>query len=144
RVPGVGNVLVFGVGQYAMRVWLDPEALRVRGLAPTDVIQAIQQQSQQVTGGQIGTPPAPQGQNFQYTVNVEGRLADPAEFGNIIVKINSANGGQITRLKDIGRVELGAQTYAQSFELDNKPAAGIAIFQLPNANALNVATLVNA
>jgi HAE1 family hydrophobic/amphiphilic exporter-1 len=144
RVPGVGNVLVFGVGQYAMRVWLDPDALRIRGLTPNDVIQAIQQQSQQVTAGQIGTPPAPQGQNFQYTVNVEGRLADPAEFANIIVKINSANGGQITRVKDIGRVELGAQTYAQSFELNNKPAAGIAIFQLPNANALNVATQVNA
>src|ERR1700722_7781127 len=144
RVLGVGNVLVFGVGQYAMRIWLDPDALRIRGLTPNDVIQAIQQQSQQVTAGQIGTPPAPQGQNFQYTVNVEGRLADPAEFADIIVKINSANGGQITRVKDIGRVELGAQTYAQSFELDNKPAAGIAIFQLPNANALNVATQVNA
>jgi hydrophobic/amphiphilic exporter-1 (mainly G- bacteria), HAE1 family len=144
RVPGVGNVVVFGVGQYAMRVWLDPEALQSRGLIPADVIQAIQQQSQQVTAGQIGTPPAPEGQNFQYTVNVEGRLADPAEFSDIIVKINAANGGQITRVKDVGRVELGAQTYAQSFTLDGKPAAGIAVYQLPNANALDVANRVNA
>src|SRR5580692_590258 len=73
RVPGVGNVVIFGVGQYAMRVWLDPDALRNRGLTPADVIGAIQQQSQQVTSGQIGTPPAPDSQNFQYTVNVEGR-----------------------------------------------------------------------
>ena len=108
------------------------------------MIKAVQQQSQQVTAGQIGTPPAPEGQNFQYTVNVEGRLADPGAFNDIIVKINGANGGQITRVKDVARVELGAQTYAQSFTLDGKPAAGIAIFQLPSANALNVATQVNA
>jgi hydrophobic/amphiphilic exporter-1 (mainly G- bacteria), HAE1 family len=144
RVPGVGNVGVFGVGQYAMRVWLDPESLRIRGLAPSDIIQAIQQQSQQVTAGQIGTPPAPTTQAFQFTVNVEGRLNDAAEFENIIVKVSGANGGQITRLKDVARVELGAQTYAQSFTLDGKPAAGIAVFQLPGANALNVATAVNA
>jgi HAE1 family hydrophobic/amphiphilic exporter-1 len=144
RVPGVGSVVVFGVGQYAMRIWLDPDVLRSRGLTPADVIGAVQQQNQQVTGGQIGTPPAPETQAFQYTVNVEGRLADPAEFGGIIVKVNGANGGQITRVRDVARVELGAQTYAQSFTLDGKPAAGIAVFQLPNANALNVATNVSA
>jgi hydrophobic/amphiphilic exporter-1 (mainly G- bacteria), HAE1 family len=144
RVPGVGNVNVFGVGQYSMRIWLDPQALYSRGLTPQDVIGVIQQQSQQVTAGQIGTPPAPAGQDFQFTVNVEGRLSDPAEFGNIIVKVDSANGGQITRVKDVGRVELGAQTYSQAFELNGKQAAGMAIFQLPNANALDVATRVNA
>ena len=144
RVPGVGNVGVFGVGQYSMRIWLDPQTLQARGLAPEDVIKAIQQQSQQVTAGQVGAPPAPAGQDFQYTVNVEGRLIDPAEFGNIIVKVDSSNGGQITRVKDVGRVELGAQTYSQSSRLNGKPAAGIAIYQLPTANALNVATLVNA
>jgi hydrophobic/amphiphilic exporter-1 (mainly G- bacteria), HAE1 family len=144
RVPGVGNVNVFGVGQYSMRIWLDPQTLQARGLAPQDVIKAIQQQSQQVTSGQVGAPPAPAGQNFQYTVNVEGRLIDPAEFANIIVKIDSSNGGQITRVKDVGRVELGAQTYSQSSRLNGKPAAGIAIYQLPTANALNVATRVNA
>ena len=144
RVPGVGNVVVFGVGQYAMRLWLNPDALRTRGLTPSDVIQAVQQQSQQVTAGQIGTPPAREGQTFQYTVNVEGRLADPVEFDDIILKVGGANGGQFTRVRDIASVELGAQTYAQSFALDGKPAAGIAIFQLPNANALNVASQVNA
>ena len=144
RVPGVGNVGVFGVGQYSMRIWLDPQTLQARGLAPEDVIRAIQQQSQQVTAGQVGAPPAPAGQVFQYTVNIEGRLIDSAEFANIIVKVDSSNGGQITRVKDVGRVELGAQTYSQSSRLNGKPAAGIAIYQLPTANALNVATLVNA
>ncbi len=144
RVPGVGNVNVFGVGQYSMRIWLDPQTLQARGLAPEDVIHAIQQQSQQVTAGQVGAPPAPSGQVFQYTVNIEGRLADPAEFANIIVKVDSSNGGQITRVKDVGRVELGAQTYSQASRLNGKPSAGIAIYQLPTANALNVATLVNA
>ncbi|MFL5255677.1 MAG: efflux RND transporter permease subunit [Rhodopila sp.] len=144
RVPGVGNVNVFGVGQYAMRVWMDPEKLYARGLTPQDVVQVIQQQSQQVTAGQIGAPPAPPGQAFQYTVNVEGRLSDPAQFANIIVKVDPSNGGQITRIRDIGRVELGAQTYSQSFDLNGKPAAGIAIFQTPDANALEVATRVRA
>jgi hydrophobic/amphiphilic exporter-1 (mainly G- bacteria), HAE1 family len=144
RLPGVGNVNVFGVGQYAMRVWMDPEKLYARGLTPQDVVQVIQQQSQQVTAGQIGAPPAPAGQAFQYTVNVEGRLTDPAEFANIIVKVDPSNGGQITRIKDIGRVELGAQTYSQNFALNGKPAAGVAIFQSPDANALDVATRVRA
>jgi HAE1 family hydrophobic/amphiphilic exporter-1 len=144
RVPGVGNVNVFGVGQYSMRIWLDPQTLQARGLAPQDVIQAIQQQSQQVTGGQVGSPPAPSGQDFQYTVNVEGRLADPTQFGAIIVKVDSANGGQITRVRDVGRVELGAQTYSVASRLNGKPSAGIAIYQLPTANALDVAQRVNA
>ncbi len=144
RLLGVGNVNVFGVGQYSMRIWLDPQTLHARGLAPQDVINAIQQQSQQVTAGQIGAPPAPANQDFQYTVNVEGRLADPAEFGNIVVKVDTSNGGQITRVKDVARVELGAQTYSQTSQLNNRPAAGVAIFQLPNANALNVAALVDA
>ncbi len=144
RLPGVGNVNVFGVGQYSMRIWLDPPALLARGLTPQDVINVVQQQSQQVTAGQIGAPPAPANQDFQYTVNVEGRLADPAEFGNIVVKVDSSNGGQITRIKDIGRVQLGAQTYSQVSRLNNQPSAGVAIFQLPNANALNVAQLVDA
>jgi HAE1 family hydrophobic/amphiphilic exporter-1 len=144
RLPGVGNVNVFGVGQYSMRIWLDPQALLARGLTPQDVINVVQQQSQQVTAGQIGAPPAPADQAFQYTVNVEGRLANPTEFGNIVVKVDSSNGGQITRIKDIGRVELGAQTYSQVSRLNNQPSAGVAIFQLPNANALNVAQLVDA
>ncbi len=141
RIPGVGNVNVFGVGQYAMRVWLDPQLLYRRGLTPQDVVQAIQQQSQQVAGGQIGAPPAPGGQDFQYTVNVAGRLADPAEFGAIVVK---SAAGAVTRLSEVARVELGAQTYSQVFRVDGAPAAGLAIFLTPDANALQVATLVRA
>ena len=101
------------------------------------MIQALQQQSQQVTAGQIGMPPAPHGQAFQYTLNVHGRLDDAEQFENIIVKTGS--GGDDHRLRDVGRVELGAQTYSQIFTLDGKPAAGIAIFQSPGANALDVA-----
>lgn len=144
RVPGVGNVNIFGVGQYSMRIWLDPQKLYARGLVPNDVIQVIQQQSQQVTAGQIGTPPAAQGQQFQYTVNLNGRLSDPAQFADIIVKAASDQGGRITRLRDVARVELGAQTYSQMFQLDGRPATGIAIFQLPDANALDVASRVKA
>ncbi|MBC7578681.1 MAG: efflux RND transporter permease subunit [Tardiphaga sp.] len=136
RLPGVGNVTVFGAGQYAMRVWLDPSKLQVRGLMPQDVIQAIQQQSQQVAAGQIGMPPTPAGQAFQYTLNVNGRLDDPAAFEDIIVKTGYS--GDVTRVRDVGSVELGAQTYSQLFSLNQKPAVGIGVFQSPGANALEV------
>jgi hydrophobic/amphiphilic exporter-1 (mainly G- bacteria), HAE1 family len=142
RLPGVGSVTVFGAGQYSMRVWLDPNKMQARGLTTQDVIQALQQQSEQVTAGQIGMPPAPPGQSFQYTLNVLGRLDDPDAFADVIVKTGGA--GDLTRVRDIGRVELGAQTYGQIFTLDRKPAAGLAIYQLPGANALNVAAEVRA
>ena len=142
RVPGVGNVTVFGAGQYSMRVWLDPNKLLARGLTPQDVIQSIQQQSQQVTAGQVGAPPAPDGQAFQVTLNVQGRLSDPAQFDDIVVKTGS--NGELTRIRDIGRVELGAQTYGQTFTLNSNPAAGMGVFQLPGANALDVAKRVRA
>jgi hydrophobic/amphiphilic exporter-1 (mainly G- bacteria), HAE1 family len=141
RIPGVGNVNVFGVGQYAMRIWLDPQKLYSYGLTPSDVINVVQQQSQQVAGGQVGAPPAPAGQAFQYTVSVQGRLTDPKQFGAIVVK---SSNGQLVRIRDIGHVELGAQTYSQVFRLNGKPAAGLAIFQNPDANALAVATAVRA
>jgi hydrophobic/amphiphilic exporter-1 (mainly G- bacteria), HAE1 family len=141
RVPGVGNVTVFGAGQYSMRVWLDPNQLQVRGLMPQDVIQAIQQQSQQVTAGQIGMPPTPPGQAFQYTLNVNGRLDDTGQFEDIIVK--TGNNGDVTRVRDVGRVELGAQTYSQVFSLNNQPATGIGVFQSPGANALEVEQAVS-
>ena len=136
RLPGVGNVTVFGAGQYSMRVWLDPNKLQARGLMPQDVIQAIQQQSQQVTAGQVGMPPTPAGQAFQYTLNVNGRLDDPGEFLDVIVK--TGNNGDVTRVRDVGRVELGAQTYSQIFSLNKQPATGIGVFQSPGANALEV------
>jgi len=136
RVPGVGNVTVFGAGQYSMRVWLDPNKLQVRNLVPQDVIQAIEQQSQQVTAGQVGAPPTPAGQAFQYTLNVNGRLDDPSQFENIIVKTGS--NGDVTRVRDVGSVELGAQTYSQIFSLNKQPSVGIGVFQSPGANALEV------
>jgi hydrophobic/amphiphilic exporter-1 (mainly G- bacteria), HAE1 family len=141
RLPGVGNVTVFGAGQYSMRVWLDPNKLQVRGLMPQDVIQAIQQQSQQVTAGQVGMPPTPVGQAFQYTLNVNGRLDDTSEFENVIVKTGS--NGDVTRVRDVGSVELGAQTYSQVFSLNKQPATGIGVFQSPGANALEVEKAVN-
>ncbi|MGP8232786.1 MAG: efflux RND transporter permease subunit [Methylovirgula sp.] len=142
RVPGVGNVNVFGAGQYAMRLWLDPNKLYARALTTQDVISAVQQQNEQVTAGQLGMPPVKAGQAFQYTLNVAGRLDDVHQFENIIVKTGS--NGAVTRIRDIGRVELGAQTYSQSFYLDKQPAAGIAIYQLPGANALAVEQAVEA
>jgi HAE1 family hydrophobic/amphiphilic exporter-1 len=136
RLSGVGNVTVFGAGQYSMRIWLDPSKLQVRGLMPQDIIQSIQQQSQQVSAGQIGMPPTPAGQAFQYTLNINGRLDDPGEFEDIIVK--TGDNGDVTRVRDVGRVELGAQTYSQIFSLNQKPAVGIGVFQSPGANALEV------
>jgi HAE1 family hydrophobic/amphiphilic exporter-1 len=136
RLSGVGNVTVFGAGQYSMRIWLDPSKLQVRGLMPQDIIQSIQQQSQQVSAGQIGMPPTPAGQAFQYTLNINGRLDDPSEFEDIIVK--TGDNGDVTRVRDVGRVELGAQTYSQIFSLNQKPAVGIGVFQSPGANALEV------
>jgi hydrophobic/amphiphilic exporter-1 (mainly G- bacteria), HAE1 family len=142
RLPGVGNVNVFGAGQYSMRIWLDPEKLKARNLDAADVVTALQQQSQEVTAGQIGIPPTPPGVDFQYTVEVQGRLVDVDEFQNVIVK--TGDNGQITRIRDIGRVELGAQTYGQYFTLAGKPAAGIGIYQSPGANALDVEHAVKA
>jgi hydrophobic/amphiphilic exporter-1 (mainly G- bacteria), HAE1 family len=136
RLPGVGNVTVFGAGQYSMRVWLDPNKLQTRGLMPQDVVQAIQQQSQQVASGQIGTPPTPPGQAFQITLNVNGRLDDASQFEDIIVK--TGNNGDVSRVRDVGWVELGAQTYSQIFSLNKQPATGIGVFQSPGANALEV------
>ncbi|MBM3647053.1 MAG: multidrug efflux RND transporter permease subunit [Alphaproteobacteria bacterium] len=144
RLPGVGNTQVLGIGEYSMRVWLDPQKLYTYGLTPSDVSRVIQEQSQPVTAGQVGAPPAPKGQDFQFTVDIRGRLSTPEEFSNIIVKSAQGNGGRILRLKDIGRVELGAQTYTMTSKLNGKPDAAIAIYQLPDANALDVAKRVNA
>src|ERR1700742_3191230 len=136
RLSGVGNVTVFGAGQYSMRIWLDPNKLQSRGLMPQDVVQAIQQQSQQVTSGQIGIPPTPPGQAFQITLNVNGRLDDASQFEDIIVK--TGNNGDVSRVRDVGWVELGAQTYSQIFSLNKQPATGIGVFQSPGGNALEV------
>ena len=139
KLKGVGDVLVFGIGEYSMRIWLNPEEMLVRSLTPADVINAIQEQNQEVSAGQTGMPPVPEGQDFQITVNLNGALTEVEEFEDIIVKAADDAGAQVTRISDIGRVELGSQNYGQAFTLDNKPAAGLAIFQLPDANALDAA-----
>ena len=117
--------------------------MQARGLTPSDVIGIVQKQSEEVSAGSVGAPPAPKGQDFQYTLNVNGRLNDAPDYENIIVKVDAQNGGRITRLRDVGRVELGAQTYSQSFLQDGRPATGIAIYQLPEANAITVAKEVD-
>jgi hydrophobic/amphiphilic exporter-1 (mainly G- bacteria), HAE1 family len=144
RLPGVGSVKVFGAGTYSMRIWMDPQKLFSFGLVPKDVIDAIRQQSQNVAAGQVGMPPAPKDQQFQYTVDIQSRLNDPGQFGDIIVKDQTAQGGRLIRVRDIGRIELGSQTYAQDFRLNGKPAAGIGIYQTPEANSLQVGKAVSA
>jgi len=142
RLPGVGNVNVFGAGQYSMRVWLDPDKLKARSLDAQDVVQALQNQSQEVAAGQVGMPPTPPSVDFQLTIQLQGRLNDVSEYENVIVKTGS--NGEVTRLRDVGRVELGAQTYSQYFTLDGKQAAGVGVYQSPGANALDVEHAVKA
>ena len=142
RIPGVGDATVVGAGNYSMRLWLDPDKLEARNLTTEDVVAAVAEQNVQVAAGQIGAPPVPPGNPFQFSVSTLGRLTTPEQFANIIVKQTSQPAAEIVRIKDIGRVERGAQTYDQYFEVNGKPAAGIAIYQLPGANALDVANRV--
>src|SRR6266571_2579645 len=137
RLPGVGQVNIFGAGQYSMRIWLDPNKLYARSLTTEDVVNALKGQNQQVTAGQLGMPPAPNTQAFQYTLDIAGRFDDVSQFENIVVKTES--NGQMVYVRDVGRVELGAQTYSQVFTLNGKPSAGIGIYQTLEANALDVA-----
>jgi hydrophobic/amphiphilic exporter-1 (mainly G- bacteria), HAE1 family len=146
RIKGVGDIQIFGSSNYGMRIWLDPEKLKARSLTTLDVLASIQEQNIQVAAGQVGSPPTPNDQSFQYTVSTKGRLKDPAEFADIVVKTTPGDGegvgGKLTRIKDIARVELGGQVYDQWCDVSGRPAAGIAIFQLPGANALDVANQV--
>ena len=144
RIDGVGDISVHGAASYSMRLWLDPEKLKAHSLTTQDVVSAIQEQNVQVAAGQIGQPPAPPGQNFQYTIRTLGRLSDVVEFENIILKttVDKNLGARIIRVKDVARVELGAQVYDQYFQKNGNPAAGIGVYQLPGANALDVAKKV--
>ena len=137
RVQGVGNVQIFGDRTYAMRLWLDPKKLADYGLAATDVITALQDQNVQVAAGAIGEPPTNGNQPYQYTVQARGRLSTVEEFGNVIIKSNST--GYYLRVKDVGRVSLGAENYLTRSWDNGQTAIGIGIFQLPTANALTVA-----
>jgi HAE1 family hydrophobic/amphiphilic exporter-1 len=142
RIPGVGEVQVFPQSDYSMRVWLDPLQLRSRHITTQDVVNAIREQNVQVAAGQIGQPPAPRGQNFQYAVNVLGRLTEIEQFEDIIVK--TAEGGRVTRLKDVARIELGGKSYDLTSRMNGSPSASVAVYQLPGANALDVAVQVRA
>ncbi len=142
RVPGVGNVQVFGAGQFSMRIWLDPQRLSTYGLTASDVVTAVRQQNTQVAGGRIGGAPAPEGVAYEYTVNVPGRLADAPDFEKIVVKTSAD--GRIIRLRDVARVELGADSYSLSSQLNGEPSATIAIYQTPGSNIIGVATGVRA
>src|SRR6516162_311817 len=144
RLPGVGNVAVMGAGAYSMRIWMDPQKLYSFNLGPEDVIRSLKEQSQEVAAGQVGMPPAPKDQQFQYTIDILSRFNDPSQFAEIVVKDQTAQGGRLIKIKDVARIDLGAQTYSQDFKLDGKPAAGIAIYQTPDANSLNVAAVVAA
>ena len=152
RVPGVGNVVIFGERRYAMRIWLDPAKLAARGLTPLDVTTALQQQNIEVPAGQLGLPPSDPSQQYQMAVRVVGRLSDPHQFENIIVKSNAVatpsapgvvNGSAIVLMKDIARVELGAENYNTSLrygsvDIAQQQAVGVGVQQLSNANALDV------
>ena len=142
RVPGVGEVTVFGAKDFGMRIWLDPNRLKARGLTTSDVLSAIREQNVQVAAGQIGAPPSPPGQVFQYTINALGRLATVDEFENLIVKVG--RDGRLVRVRDVARVELGAQDYKWTVRLNGAPAVAMGIYQLPGANALSVAQGVRA
>ncbi|MDR3476379.1 MAG: efflux RND transporter permease subunit, partial [Devosia sp.] len=144
RLPGVGSVRVIGAGTYAMRVWMDPGKLQSFGLDPKDVIQAIREQNQNIAAGQTGMPPAPKDVQFQYTIDVKSRLDQPSEFANIVIKDQTAQGGRLIHLGDVARIELGSQTYSQEFRLNGKPAAGVAVYQTPDSNSLQVGKEVKA
>jgi len=140
RIPGVGSAQVFGAGEYSMRVWLDPDRLASRRLTTSDVIRAIREQNIQVAAGVLGAQPAPVDTTFQLSVNTRGRLTTEDEFADIVVR--ATPDGQITRVRDVGRVELGANMYALRSLLDNKPAVAIGIFQRPGTNAIEASNQV--
>src|SRR6202045_4134740 len=142
RLDGVGDVQIFGAGNYSMRVWLDPDKVASRNLTAGDVVRAIREQNVQVAAGALGAPPTPNSADFQLLVNTKGRLVTEADFGAIVVRAGDA--GQITRLRDVARIELGADTYALRSLLDNEPAVAIPVFARPGSNAIAISTAVRA
>src|SRR5207245_1070243 len=136
RLPGVGDVTYLGQRDYSMRLWLDPQKLATYNLNAQDVIQAVQAQNIQVAAGQIGQPPTPAGQTSQYIITILGRLEDADQFEKIILK---SSNGSLLYLKDVAKIQLGAQSYDQTCTLDGKPSVALSIYQLPGSNALEVA-----
>src|SRR5581483_9096310 len=137
RVPGIGNVQVFGAGQYAMRLWIKPDQLSKLGITVPEIVSAIQAQNTVNPAGQVGGAPAPKGQEYTYSVRAQGRLTSPEEFGDIIVR-EAPNGG-VVRLRDVARMELGSQDYSLKGRINGKAGAIIAVYQLPGTNAVDAA-----
>ncbi|MFS2157226.1 efflux RND transporter permease subunit [Pseudomonas sp. Pseusp122] len=140
RLGGVGDVQLFGMGDYSLRVWLDPNKTASRNITATDVVNAIREQNRQVAAGQLGAPPSPSATSFQMSINTQGRLVTEEEFENVIVR--AGDNGEITRVKDIARVELGSSQYALRSLLNNQPAVAIPIFQRPGSNAIDISNEV--
>ncbi|WP_342245189.1 efflux RND transporter permease subunit [Pseudomonas sp. OTU5201] len=140
RLDGVGDVQLFGMGNYSLRVWLDPNKVASRNLTATDVVNAIREQNRQVAAGALGAPPSDAGNSFQLSINTQGRLVTEEEFENIIIR--AGDDGEITRLKDIARVELGSNQYALRSLLNNQPAVAIPVFQRPGSNAIEISDAV--
>ncbi|HVO58980.1 MAG TPA: efflux RND transporter permease subunit, partial [Dongiaceae bacterium] len=142
RVKGVGDVIIFGERKYAMRLWLDPQKLAQHGLSASSVVSALQEQNLQVAAGQVGRPPSPSGQDYQVSVRAIGRLTEPAQFDNIVLK--TGTDGTLIRLKDVGHSELGAEDYGTLLRFNGHDAVGMGVSQLPGANALDVDRLAKA
>ncbi|HIQ44945.1 MAG TPA: efflux RND transporter permease subunit [Pseudomonas oleovorans] len=140
RLDGVGDVQLFGMGNYSLRVWLDPNKVASRGLTATDVVTAIREQNRQVAAGALGAPPSDAGNSFQLSINTQGRLVTEEEFEDIIIRVGE--NGEITRLRDIARVELGSNQYALRSLLNNQPAVAIPVFQRPGSNAIAISDAV--
>ncbi|MBX3712918.1 MAG: multidrug efflux RND transporter permease subunit [Lysobacter sp.] len=136
RIPGVGDAQAFGGGDYAMRLWLDPDRIAARGMTASDVLRAVREQNVQVSAGQLGAEPMPNGSDFLLPIHAKGRLQDEAEFGEIVLK--SGTDGEIVRLRDVARIELAAGDYTLRARLDGMNASAIGIFQAPGANALDI------
>ena len=143
RLNGVGDITYLGQRDYSMRLWLDPDKMAKLGLSASDVTAAIQSQNAQVAAGQIGQPPVPDGQVFQYAMTTLGRLVDPEQFAEMTLKTD-ADGGRIVRMRDVAQIEMGAQGYDQTCTLDGRPSVALSIYQLPGSNALKTAGLVRA
>ena len=142
RLDGIGDVQLFGLGNYSLRVWLDPNKVASRNLTAADVVNAIREQNRQVAAGSLGAPPSDAGNSFQLSINTQGRLVTEEEFENIIIR--AGDNGEITRLKDIARIELGSSQYALRSLLNNKPAVAIPVFQRPGSNAIEISDAVRA
>src|SRR4029077_17589234 len=142
RLDGVGDITYIGQRNYSMRVWLDPQKMTFRNLTSSDVTRAIAQQNIQVAAGQLGQPPVATGQAFQFTITTLGRLSDAEQFADMILKTDAQGG--VVRVRDVARVELGAQGYDQACTLDGRPTVALSVYQRPGSNALETAELVRA